>query len=360
MIHSIPKNGGAGLRFLGLPVNPIQYTRPICGLTQWQTSTLNLRYPKSAGGKRTARKQVKQATATTKTQLRSATPIPTRPPKTRATRSMEKKDRILAAVRDAKRKTAESANQLRSSKNKTPSPILKAAGIKPKKMSLKDQQKAKEEKLKTRKGENLRKVELSSELNQPVEVVGDVAKVLSPQRVAREQEKERKKAKRDYLVPTDPGYTSLPPPMTLTDIVNILKEEKAMNMFVMDVSQKCNFAKYMVTLEGRSGKHMRGIAERIIEEVKRRQRNLDPGALIDIEGKDNNDWMVVDCGDILIHLFSAGARRYYDLEGLWTLKGTLADALANPDEEPSSPEELEDPPDLDDVPGGWHPLDMKV
>lgn len=59
-----------------------------------------------------------------------------------------------------------------------------------------------------------------------------------------------------------------PPPMTVEKVVEILREEKGVNIMVIDVSAKCTFAKHMVIAEGRSGRHLHAMADRIVDEVR--------------------------------------------------------------------------------------------
>ncbi|KAL6059307.1 Ribosome silencing factor [Balamuthia mandrillaris] len=200
-----------------------------------------------------------------------------------------------------------------------------------------------------------RRKERSDETSQPVEFVGQVGLVNPPSKTAALKPRLKKKEEERYLTVHDPEYQNLPPPLHLEDVVRLLKEEKALRLFAVDISQKCNYTNYMITVEGRSGRHMRGMAEKILAAVRARKRNMDPTIPVSIEGYENNDWMVMDCGDIVVHFFSAGARRYYDLEGLWVLRGALEEELAK---DTGDVDDLEDLPDDEDVPGGWNPLDM--
>jgi hypothetical protein len=146
---------------------------------------------------------------------------------------LEARDRVLSRVRDKKREAAET-------KSKQPK---------------KDEGKGKEKK------KSAKSKEEGDKSGGAVEVVGDGAPVVQPRRVAATI------AVKDVEQHEQEQPAELQPPMTLDDVVGILREEKGLNLMVLDVAEKCNFAHYMVILEGRSGRHLRAMAERIMEEV---------------------------------------------------------------------------------------------
>ncbi|KAL6059308.1 Ribosome silencing factor (Fragment), variant 2 [Balamuthia mandrillaris] len=112
-----------------------------------------------------------------------------------------------------------------------------------------------------------RRKERSDETSQPVEFVGQVGLVNPPSKTAALKPRLKKKEEERYLTVHDPEYQNLPPPLHLEDVVRLLKEEKALRLFAVDISQKCNYTNYMITVEGRSGRHMRGMAEKILAAV---------------------------------------------------------------------------------------------
>ena len=68
----------------------------------------------------------------------------------------------------------------------------------------------------------------------------------------------------------------------------------------------------MVIASGTSNRHIAAMSEHILESLK--ETNISG---IKIEGQDGDDWVLVDAGDVVIHLMSADARKFYDLESLW-------------------------------------------
>jgi len=141
--------------------------------------------------------------------------------------------------------------------------------------------------------------------------------------------------------------------------VAILREEKALNLVAIDVSGKCDLVNTMIMLEGRSGRHLRAMAARLHDEARLRQApsGKPQASAMDAQADKNDDWIVVDTGNIFIHLFSPSARRYYDLEALWVLRKLKHDRDENGW---MDDEDQEEPPDLDDVPGGWNPWDQTI
>ena len=68
----------------------------------------------------------------------------------------------------------------------------------------------------------------------------------------------------------------------------------------------------MVIASGTSNRHIAAMSEHVLEDLK--ETNISG---IKIEGQGGDDWVLVDAGDVVIHLMSADAREFYDLESLW-------------------------------------------
>ena len=97
----------------------------------------------------------------------------------------------------------------------------------------------------------------------------------------------------------------------------VLKEVenlKALNPVVLDVKNSGIFTDYIMVLTATSSTHMRAISQAIIKSLK--DMNL---SLLGSEGFDGEDWILLDAGDAVVHIMSAEARSFYDLEGLWDL-----------------------------------------
>ena len=95
-------------------------------------------------------------------------------------------------------------------------------------------------------------------------------------------------------------------------IINSLEDIKAVNPIAIDITKISSLTDFMVIASGTSNRHIAAMSEHILEGLK--ETNI-PG--IKIEGQGGDDWVLVDAGDVVIHLMSADAREFYDLESLW-------------------------------------------
>ena len=96
-------------------------------------------------------------------------------------------------------------------------------------------------------------------------------------------------------------------------IENTLNKNKANNIVTIDLKQKSYIADYMIIASGTSSRHLQSLTEILVSELK--------GLGIEncrIEGKNSNDWKLVDTIDIIIHLFHPDKRKFYDLEKMWS------------------------------------------
>lgn len=94
-------------------------------------------------------------------------------------------------------------------------------------------------------------------------------------------------------------------------IVECLEEKKAEGIIVMHLSNNI-LAKYMIIASGRSIKNIGAIADYISLELKRKE-----GININTEGIGNSDWVLIDAGDIIVHIFHPESRNRFKLEELW-------------------------------------------
>ena len=95
-------------------------------------------------------------------------------------------------------------------------------------------------------------------------------------------------------------------------IINSLEDIKAVNPVAIDVTKISSLTDFMVIASGTSNRHIAAMSEHILEGLK--ETNISG---IKIEGQGGDDWVLVDAGDVIIHLMSADAREFYDLESLW-------------------------------------------
>ncbi len=108
----------------------------------------------------------------------------------------------------------------------------------------------------------------------------------------------------------------LPAEKKVEIIVELLEEKKAQDIVVLDVRGRCNFTDFFVLSTGESKRQIKTIAEHLEERLKPKGvkifRNTRRGG--------DEDWVVLDCIDVVIHIFSPEARKFYNLEKLWMAK----------------------------------------
>jgi ribosome-associated protein len=94
-------------------------------------------------------------------------------------------------------------------------------------------------------------------------------------------------------------------------ILNSLENNKAENPVIIDLKGKSDIAKYMIVVSGRSDRHIKSLAEKLSHDLK--QQNYANKT----EGKESNDWVLIDTFEIIVHIFKEDARDSYSLEELW-------------------------------------------
>jgi nicotinate (nicotinamide) nucleotide adenylyltransferase/ribosome silencing factor RsfS/YbeB/iojap len=102
------------------------------------------------------------------------------------------------------------------------------------------------------------------------------------------------------------------PPEEILDLtVRALDDGKAEDIVTIDLAGKTTIADYMVVASGRSARQVAALTEHLEQALSRRAR-------IAIEGKEQGDWVLIDAGDVIVHLFRPEIRAYYNLEKLWS------------------------------------------
>ena len=97
------------------------------------------------------------------------------------------------------------------------------------------------------------------------------------------------------------------------NIEKILDNNKAANITSINLKNKSYIADYMIIASGTSSRHLQALAEILVTELKK--IGLEECR---IEGRESNDWKLVDANDIIIHIFHPEKREFYDLEKMWS------------------------------------------
>ncbi len=96
-------------------------------------------------------------------------------------------------------------------------------------------------------------------------------------------------------------------------IENTLDQNKASNIITINLKKKSYIADYMIIASGTSSRHIQSLSEILVSELKK-----SGVANCKIEGRESNDWKLVDAIDIIVHIFHPEKRKFYDLERMWS------------------------------------------
>ena len=97
---------------------------------------------------------------------------------------------------------------------------------------------------------------------------------------------------------------------------NALDDTKGIDITVIDVREKTSVADVMLICTGNSVRHVRALADQVSVQSKR--AGIEP---LGVEGKNQSGWMLVDLGDVLVHVMTRKTRAFYSLEELWSVVG---------------------------------------
>ena len=97
------------------------------------------------------------------------------------------------------------------------------------------------------------------------------------------------------------------------NIEKILDDNKAKNITSINLKNKSYIADYMIIASGTSSRHLQALSEILVAQLKKLGIEN-----CRIEGKDSNDWKLVDAQDVIVHIFHPEKREFYDLEKMWS------------------------------------------
>ena len=100
--------------------------------------------------------------------------------------------------------------------------------------------------------------------------------------------------------------------LLMRHIFSLLEDNKAEDVVTINLAGKSSMADYMVVASGHSKRHVISICDKIIESLK-----INYHMRASVEGKQKGDWVLVDAGDVIVHLFRPEVREYYQLEKMW-------------------------------------------
>ncbi|WP_127477932.1 ribosome silencing factor [Sulfurivermis fontis] len=106
-------------------------------------------------------------------------------------------------------------------------------------------------------------------------------------------------------------------------VVNALEDVKGLDIVVLDVRGKTSITDFMVIASGRSDRQVKSLAQSVLDQAK--ENGLTP---LGVEGEREGEWVVVDLGEVVVHIFIPEKRDFYNLEKLWGDAAPAAQGVA--------------------------------
>ena len=97
------------------------------------------------------------------------------------------------------------------------------------------------------------------------------------------------------------------------EIENILSDNKAIEIRSINLKDKTSIADFMIVASGNSSRHIQALSEILLDALKKKGINN-----CRLEGKESDDWKLIDAIDIIIHIFHPKKRKFYNLERMWS------------------------------------------
>ncbi|MBN9077260.1 MAG: ribosome silencing factor [Rhizobiales bacterium 65-79] len=101
------------------------------------------------------------------------------------------------------------------------------------------------------------------------------------------------------------------PSLALKTVLASLEDSKAENIVSIDIQGKSSLGDYMVVASGRSHRHVAAVADNLLKALK------ENGMRARVEGLSSADWVLIDAGDIIVHVFRPEIREFYGIEKMW-------------------------------------------
>ena len=99
----------------------------------------------------------------------------------------------------------------------------------------------------------------------------------------------------------------------LNCIIKSLSENKAEDITTIDLRGRTSIGDYMVVASGTSTRLVSSISQKLVDTLK-----IDHARMSKVEGKDAGDWVLIDTGDVIVHVFRPEVREFYQIEKMWT------------------------------------------
>jgi ribosome-associated protein len=109
----------------------------------------------------------------------------------------------------------------------------------------------------------------------------------------------------------------------LARVLESLDDDKAEELVQIDLRGRSDVADYMIICSGRSSRQVAAIAEKLVDRLKQDFR-----IICKIEGRETGDWVLIDSGDVIVHVFRPEVREFYQLEKMWLPASAQASSKA--------------------------------
>jgi ribosome-associated protein len=123
--------------------------------------------------------------------------------------------------------------------------------------------------------------------------------------------------------PADNRKVTKARPSLKTVVIDALADMKALEVKVLDVRGLTDIADFMVIASGTSDRHVRSVAQRVVEKTK--EAGFRPHG---VEGQQDSDWVLIDLSEMIVHVMLPRVREFYGLEKLWEITATKRAARA--------------------------------
>lgn len=104
------------------------------------------------------------------------------------------------------------------------------------------------------------------------------------------------------------------PASLLKDLLAILDDAKAEDVVTIDLKGKTSIADHMIVASGRSQRHVGAISDQVVRSLKKTGHGR-----ARVEGTPHCDWVLIDAGDVIVHVFRPEVREFYNLEKMWSV-----------------------------------------
>ena len=105
-------------------------------------------------------------------------------------------------------------------------------------------------------------------------------------------------------------------------VVEALEERKALDIVTLDVSRMTTITDHMIIASGTSDRHVKSVADNVVQALRKKGVRASG-----IEGAERGEWVLVDFGDVIVHVMLPRVREFYNLEKLWDIEGDVSVAM---------------------------------